>query len=138
MRKKIHDLSAEERDTLRSAAKSGAVFTIRGCRYKYVATDYRVQPCGNCAFFRIGDPCSYSLCVDGYFIVKARRYGFEMKLWETGRYILIHRDWTEVVGELKVKKGTNYPIAIDETTYTADGRFRAGCNSPKDLMLIHR
>jgi hypothetical protein len=30
--------------------------------------------------------------------MKTRRYGFKLKLWESGRYTLIHRDRSTVEG----------------------------------------
>lgn len=71
--------------------------------------------------------------------MKTRRYGFKLKLWESGRYTLIHRDRSTVEGGgVTVTRGINYPIAIGDNTYTLDGRIRAGYDSAKDLLLIHK
>lgn len=70
--------------------------------------------------------------------MKTRRYGFKLKLWGSGRYTLIHCDGSTVEGEVTVTRGINYPIAIGDNTYTLDGRIRAGYDSAKDLLLIHK
>lgn len=50
----------------------------------------------------------------------------------------INRDGSTVEGEVTVTRGINYPIAIGDNTYTLDGRIRAGYDSAKDLLLIHK